>query len=52
MPDKTKRSGVGQAWLAQRVGISLYPALIMILLHRKPFFENSGLKAVYNTTLL
>ncbi len=27
MPDKTKRSGVGQAWLAQRVGVTLYSAL-------------------------
>ena len=49
MPDKTKRSGVGQAWIAQQVGISLYSALIMILLPRKPFFENSRLKAVYKT---
>jgi hypothetical protein len=43
---RRSRSGVGQAWLAQRVGISLYSALIMILLPRKPFFENSRLKAV------
>jgi hypothetical protein len=52
MPDKTKRSGVGQAWLAQRVGIFLYPALIKILLPHNPFFENSRLKAVSKTTLL
>jgi hypothetical protein len=27
MLDKTTRSGVGQAWLAQRVGITPYSAL-------------------------
>jgi hypothetical protein len=43
----------GITWrMRQRVGIFLYPALIMIRLPRKPFFENSRLKAVYKTTLL
>jgi hypothetical protein len=51
MPEKTQRSGVGQAWLAQRVGIFLYPALIMILLLRS-LFENSHFKVVSKTTLL
>jgi hypothetical protein len=51
MLDKTKRSGVGQAWLAQRVGVSLYSAFIMILCPRKPFFENSRLQAVSKTLL-
>jgi hypothetical protein len=51
MPDKTKRSEVGQAWLAQRVGVTPYSALIMILLPRKPFVEDRRLKAVYKTTL-
>jgi hypothetical protein len=41
MPDKTKRSGVGQAWLAQRVGVTPYSALSMILLPRKSFFVSS-----------
>jgi hypothetical protein len=41
MPEKTTRSGVGEAWLAQRVGVTLYPTVVIILLPRTPSFEDS-----------
>jgi hypothetical protein len=40
MPEKTQRRGVGQAWLAQRVGVTLSPAFIMILLPLNSRLEN------------
>jgi hypothetical protein len=49
MPEKTQRSRVGQAWLAQRVGVSLSPAFIIILLPRQPFCATSRCTAVSKT---